>query len=130
MAPNTQGKLTFKGSPLRKEVRAKLMPKANKSPQLVLEAFGFPPTGVEAYSYTRVIHGVQQVEAYINPFRQFIEGTTDNNIIKEILEKGNFMACYYQRINSHVNERKMGSDNCPRYWMIRNLERGQASSKA
>ena len=129
MAPNSQAKLAAKGSPLRKGATTKLTSKNNKGARFVIESFGFPPTGVEAFSYTRLVDD-NVYEGYTYPFRQFIEGTTDNEVIKDTLQKGNFMACYYQRIDGYDNERKVGSDNWPRYWMIRNLEGGHSSTEA
>lgn len=130
MAPNSQSKAASRGSPLRKGTSSKLTSKSNKGAQFILEAYGFPPTGVEAYCYTRVVDGIQQYEGYTYPFRKYVEGTSDSQIVKDILQKGNFMASYYQRSNKDDNERKVGADNWPRYWMIRNLEGGQASSEA
>ena len=129
MSPNTQAKAT-KGSPLRKGTATKLTSKANKGGSFVLRVHGFPPTGVEAYSLTLETSGGQGKEGYTYPVRSYVEGTNKNPIIQEILERGSFMACYYQRDGPTTNERKNGHDGWPRYWMIRNLPEGQTSSES
>ena len=125
--------MSNKASPMRKSTSS---PKGkirfgarmkNMPVSFQIRSFGFPPFGVECFDYSRV-NGDRRDKGYTIPFRRCMEAEDDDEAVIPTLTGAGFFAAAFQRQSIFVNDRKTGSDNWPRYWMIREVPGGNPSS--
>ena len=112
-------------SPFKKKVTSKIPAKRKGTLIHEIDVIGFPPTGLELYSYSKVTDGTNRSEAYTWAYRRFV----DNSESIPLLDEGGFIAYYYQRKSVEDQARVIGHDTWGRYWMVRNLVGGIESTE-
>ena len=97
--------------------------------QFEIQVIGFPPTGVEIYSFTRIATNgtdVARSEAYTYTYRRSFD---DNSPVRDLVDNG-FTGYFYQRQQLGSTGRLLGADGRDRYWLVRTLSNNTASSES
>ena len=92
-----------------------------------VQVIGFPPTGIEIYSFTKILslsNGIATSECYTYTYRRSFD--VDRCVL--YLENHGFVGYSYQRNGLDNLNRSVGADGRDRYWLIRTLPNNAASS--